>query len=65
MFYQVAFNNANAHLFDVTLSIDFALEAGQVFNLPNWIPGSYMIRDFSKNISKLKAVNQLNEMIEL
>ncbi|MDH5630751.1 MAG: PDZ domain-containing protein [Gammaproteobacteria bacterium] len=65
MFYQVAFNNANAHLFDVTLSIDFALEAGQVFNLPNWIPGSYMIRDFSKNISKLKAVNQLNETIEL
>ena len=53
--YQVGFEQANAHLFDVKLNINFALHKGQQFYLPDWIPGSYMIRDFSKNIVSLKA----------
>ena len=39
-----------AHLFQVQLEIPFALPAGQRLRLPSWIPGSYMIRDFAKNI---------------
>lgn len=44
-----------AHLFEVTLYLDAPDPAGQVFSLPAWIPGSYMIREFAKNIVSLTA----------
>ncbi|RLT96344.1 M61 family metallopeptidase [Ketobacter sp.] len=42
-----------AHVFAVQLDIPFAVAAGQRLRLPSWIPGSYMIRDFAKNIVTL------------
>ena len=47
--------NPHAHLFNVTLDATELDPSGQVFELPNWIPGSYMIRDFSKNIISIQA----------
>lgn len=44
-----------AHLFEVTLYLDAPDPAGQVFSLPAWIPGSYMIREFAKNVVSLSA----------
>ena len=44
-----------AHLFRVECRIDQPDAAGQRVSLPNWIPGSYMIRDFAKNVVWLKA----------
>lgn len=55
--YEVAFNNPNNHLFSVRLRIEQPDPEGQTLVLPNWIPGSYMIRDFAKNIVSLKAVS--------
>jgi len=43
-----------AHLFEVTLEAD-APESGMQFVLPAWIPGSYMVREFARNIVWLKA----------
>ncbi len=43
-----------AHLFEVTLEAD-APETGMQFVLPAWIPGSYMVREFARNIVWLKA----------
>jgi predicted metalloprotease with PDZ domain len=45
-----------AHLFEVTLVLAKPDPAGQVFSLPAWIPGSYMIREFAKNVVTLSAV---------
>ncbi len=44
-----------AHLFQISLSIGKPDPAGQIVSLPAWLPGSYMIRDFSKNIISLTA----------
>ena len=44
-----------AHLFDITLRIERPDPAGQVLSLPAWIPGSYMIREFARNIVSLTA----------
>ncbi len=44
-----------AHEFEVVLTATDLDPAGALFQLPNWIPGSYMIRDFSKNILTIKA----------
>ena len=53
--YTVNLFNPNAHTFKVTLTIKNPNKNGQILSLPAWIPGSYMIRDFAKNITTIKA----------
>ncbi len=53
--YQITPKNLHAHIFQVELTLDNPNPLGQVFSLPNWIPGSYLIRDFSKHIVSLCA----------
>ena len=53
--YRIQPCDSHAHLFEVTVSITDPNPEGQVLSLPNWIPGSYMIRDFSRNIVQLEA----------
>jgi predicted metalloprotease with PDZ domain len=53
--YTIQPSHPEAHIFSVTLSVTNPDPAGQRFELPNWIPGSYMIRDFSKNLLAIKA----------
>ena len=43
------------HLFRVTCTIARPQADGQCVTLPAWIPGSYMIRDFARNIVTLEA----------
>jgi predicted metalloprotease with PDZ domain len=52
--YTVEAADLNAHLFRVTLTIDQAA-ALQTVSLPVWIPGSYLVREFSKNLQNLSA----------
>ncbi len=52
--YRVAFPNLHNHLFEVTLTIA-APQAQQELQLPVWIPGSYLVREFSKNLQDLQA----------
>ncbi|MEM7207470.1 MAG: PDZ domain-containing protein [Pseudomonadota bacterium] len=47
--------NPAAHLFRVSCSITKSTSDELVFRLPNWIPGSYMVRDFAKNIVTINA----------
>jgi predicted metalloprotease with PDZ domain len=53
--YTVFAKNPAAHLFEVTVTVDDPLAAGQRFMLPSWIPGSYMIREFARHIVTLRA----------
>lgn len=53
--YTVNLFKPHAHIFKVTLEINTPDKSGQVLSLPAWIPGSYMIRDFAKNIITIKA----------
>lgn len=43
------------HLFTVRCEIDAPSRNGQRLLLPAWIPGSYMIRDFARNIVGIEA----------
>jgi predicted metalloprotease with PDZ domain len=44
-----------AHLFEVRLTVATPDPGGQVFALPTWIPGSYMIRDYAKHVVSARA----------
>ena len=52
--YCVEIADRHAHLFRVTLRIARPL-ATQRVSLPVWIPGSYMVREFSGQLQKLRA----------
>ncbi len=43
------------HLFEVTLTVTHPDPEGQRLSLPAWIPGSYMIREFARNIVQIRA----------
>ena len=53
--YTVNLFNPHAHIYKVTLEITNPSIEGQKLSLPAWIPGSYMIRDFAKNIINIQA----------
>lgn len=55
MHYVIQPVNLSAHLYLVTCEIDNPERSGQVFSLPAWIPGSYMVREFAKNIVSMSA----------
>jgi predicted metalloprotease with PDZ domain len=52
--YQVELADLHAHLFRVTLTVPQPA-ARQRVALPVWIPGSYLVREFSKNLQGLQA----------
>jgi predicted metalloprotease with PDZ domain len=52
--YRVEPADVAAHLFHVTLTIAQP-QASQRVSLPVWIPGSYLVREFSKNLQRLVA----------
>ncbi|OOZ34615.1 M61 family metallopeptidase [Solemya velesiana gill symbiont] len=53
--YRVKPVSPEAHLFEVTLRIVQPDDQGQLLVMPSWILGSYMIRDFAKNLVTLSA----------
>ncbi|WP_241970332.1 M61 family metallopeptidase [Idiomarina seosinensis] len=53
--YDVSPIDLRGHLFEVSLTIMKPQAGHQLLWLPNWIPGSYLVRDFSKHIIGLYA----------
>ena len=52
--YCVEARDVNTHLFDISLTIAEPQEQQRV-SLPVWIPGSYLVREFSKQLQHLTA----------
>jgi predicted metalloprotease with PDZ domain len=53
--YAIVAKDLPGHLFQVTLAVSAPAQEGQVLALPAWIPGSYMIREFARNIIQIRA----------
>ncbi|MBA4742021.1 MAG: M61 family metallopeptidase [Azoarcus sp.] len=53
--YTITPHHPEAHLYRVSCTVERPDPSGQIFRLPAWIPGSYMIREFSRNIVTLSA----------
>jgi predicted metalloprotease with PDZ domain len=61
--YTVRVHDLHAHLFQVTLTIAQPAALQQV-SLPAWIPGSYLVREFSRSLQRLQA-RQGSKLVEL
>jgi predicted metalloprotease with PDZ domain len=53
--YTIVPKDLAGHLFNVTVTVAAPAFDGQIFALPAWIPGSYMIREFARNIVRIRA----------
>jgi predicted metalloprotease with PDZ domain len=53
--YRVRPVDPAAHHFEVLLTVPAPDPAGQALALPAWIPGSYLIRDFARNVLEIAA----------
>ncbi|GGW88295.1 M61 family metallopeptidase [Alteromonas halophila] len=56
--YHLAVHSWEQHTFRVTLSIPAHDSNTLSLTLPAWIPGSYMIRDFARQIIRLQATDE-------
>ncbi|NOY77842.1 MAG: hypothetical protein GXO76_08235 [Calditrichaeota bacterium] len=56
--YTIDMPNPNSHYFNVTLTLENYSKKWIDFHMPVWIPGSYFIREFEKNVISVKALNQ-------
>lgn len=61
--YQIEFDDYRQHLIHVT--IRFLADPTQVLSLPTWIPGSYLIREFSKHIEAVKAYDEAGRQLKI
>ena len=53
--YQIWPKDPAAHLYEVRVTVIEPNPQGQVFVMPAWIPGSYMIRDYAKHVVAARA----------
>ncbi|WP_018981701.1 M61 family metallopeptidase [Salinimonas chungwhensis] len=53
--YTLSVASKSQHLFNVELRIPNSESTSITLTLPAWIPGSYMIRDFARNIVSIEA----------
>jgi predicted metalloprotease with PDZ domain len=63
--YHVSVSSIAGHIFDVSLRIENPDINGQILTLPAWIPGSYMIRDFAKNIITISAEDDVGQELSI
>lgn len=62
--YTITPSNPVAHIYSVTCTVNQPDPSGQILSMPTWIPGSYMIRDFARNIISIKALCN-NQSVDL
>ncbi|OSI13351.1 M61 family metallopeptidase [Neisseria canis] len=55
MLYYSLSPTPKSHLWQITLRYTHKAHTSFVLRLPNWVPGSYMIRDFSRHIISIEA----------
>ena len=53
--YRICPSHPEAHIFSISCVVNEPDPFGQRLSIPAWIPGSYMIRDFARNVISLKA----------
>ena len=55
LLYTVTPSDPAGHRFTVQMEIPAPAPHGQVLTMPAWIPGSYLVRDFSRQVERIEA----------
>lgn len=61
--YELTFSQAQAHYVDVKLTIHQNDKESIDFKMPVWAPGSYLVREFARNVEGVSATNAKKESL--
>lgn len=61
--YQLHMPKPQSHYFEVEMVLVDFKENSLELKMPVWAPGSYLIREFSKNVNQVKAFNEKGESL--
>lgn len=61
--YTVSFADADRHLVDVSATIPTAGKSSVELMMPVWTPGSYLVREYSRNIETISAFDAANSQV--
>ncbi len=55
--YSLRMAKPQSHYFQVEMAVKDLKQKSATVKLPVWVPGSYLVREFSKNLNQVKAVD--------
>ncbi len=58
--YTVSFQDCERHTIDIEATIPTSGQASVSLMLPTWTPGSYLIREYARNLDEFKAINPVD-----
>ena len=61
--YKVGLLNPISHIFEVSLKVENWQESTLDLKFPVWTPGSYLVREYAKNIQSFHVVNKENKSL--
>ena len=63
--YDLKMEKPESHYFQVEMSIENWKKSELELHMPVWAPGSYLVREFSKNVNLVKAFDEKNNSLEV
>ena len=55
--YKLSMSEPHTHLYEVEMRLDGS-KGSETVSMPSWTPGSYMIREYAKNVQDFSAKSQ-------
>lgn len=63
--YNLRMDNPNSHYFQVEMIVSDLNQKEFEVKMPVWAPGSYLVREFAKNVDQVVATNDKNEKLSV
>jgi predicted metalloprotease with PDZ domain len=66
IFYTISFKKPFTHYCEVEIKVPLEeLRDSLIFSMPSWTPGSYLIRDYARNVEQVKAAGDNGNSLEV
>ena len=62
--YVLKMSNPQSHYFEVEMVLEGFKQKEIEIKMPVWAPGSYLVREFSKNVNEVKAKDESNKTLK-
>lgn len=62
--YSISFEKPYTHYCEVEIKITDFNQVSMIFSMPVWTPGSYLIREFARNVENVKAFNSNGDSLK-
>ncbi|MEN9699110.1 MAG: hypothetical protein RLZZ301_308 [Bacteroidota bacterium] len=63
--YSLKMPQPSSHYFEVSIDVKNATAAEIEFKMPVWTPGSYLVREFSKNLNQVSALDKAGKPLQV